>query len=258
MQSSQNVSGYYHRNIEEYRGRNDPDAIKAVAKEMEALFVYELIKAMRQTTSTDTKNSLGKDTYMSMFDMELAKLFAERGLGLSDMLINGLKGRIEKSEAKSQKSEDPSSQSIQNKKVNELDNQHPTFESQPFLLPVKGSISSHFGLRRHPIYGDVRFHAGVDIAAPVGTEIHPIKDGSVVFSGEQAGYGNIVVIDHGDGLFSKYAHNEVNLVKEGEKVDTNTVIAYVGHSGRGTGPHLHLEVQDRGTYVDPVKLLAQG
>ena len=258
MHSSQNVSGYYHRNIEEYRGRNDPDAIKAVAKEMEALFVYELIKAMRQTTATDAKNSLGKDTYMSMFDMELAKLFAERGLGLQDMLIKELKGRIEKSEATSQKSEDLSSQGIQDQEVNKLDNQLPTFDSRPLSLPVKGPISSHFGMRRHPIYGDVRFHTGVDIAAPVGTEIHPIKDGMVVFSGEQAGYGNTVVIDHGDGLISKYAHNKVNLVNEGERVDTNTIIAYVGYSGKSTGPHLHLEIHDRGEYVDPVKLLARG
>jgi murein DD-endopeptidase MepM/ murein hydrolase activator NlpD len=80
----------------------------------------------------------------------------------------------------------------------------------------------------------------------------------VIFSGEQAGYGNIVVIDHGDGLISKYAHNKTNLVREGDQVDANTVIAHVGYTGRSTGPHLHLEIQDKQGYVDPVKLLARG
>jgi murein DD-endopeptidase MepM/ murein hydrolase activator NlpD len=255
MYNSNNISGYYHRNIEEYKGRNDPEAVKAVAKEMEALFVYELIKAMRQTVTTETKNSLGKDTYMSMFDMELAKLFAERGLGLQEMLLREL-NKVKNAE-----------QNVKNEKASE--NQTPSSESDSislpaetdngvYSLPVNGVITSHFGMRKHPIYGDDRFHAGVDIAAPVGTEVRPIRDGKVVFSGEQAGYGNVVVIDHGDGLTSKYAHNKANLVNEGEQVDTNTIIAHVGYTGKSTGPHLHLEICYRGKHLDPVELLARG
>ncbi len=108
------------------------------------------------------------------------------------------------------------------------------------------------------VYGDDRFHTGVDIAAPVGTEVHPIRKGKVVFSGEQSGYGNVVIIEHSDGLISKYAHNKTNLVKEGEQVDTNTIIAHVGHTGKSTGPHLHLEIHNREGFVDPVRLLASG
>ncbi|MEW6417042.1 MAG: rod-binding protein [Nitrospirota bacterium] len=88
----------YHRNIEEYRGRNDPEAIKAVTKEMEALFAYELIKAMRKTTNTESEDGLGRDTYMSLFDMELARLFAERGFGLQDTLLKGISRLVEKTE----------------------------------------------------------------------------------------------------------------------------------------------------------------
>jgi murein DD-endopeptidase MepM/ murein hydrolase activator NlpD len=255
MYNSSNISGYYYRNIEEYKGRNDPEAIKAVAKEMEALFVYELIKAMRQTATTETKNSLGKDTYMSMFDMELAKLFAERGLGLQEMLLRELNNT--KNLEQGVKDEKASEIQIQSSEPESI-----SLSSEPdsglHSMPVHGVISSHFGMRRHPIYGDDRFHAGIDIAAPVGTEVHPIKDGKVVFSGEQAGYGNVVVIDHGDGLISKYAHNKTNLVKKGDQVDTNTIIAHVGYTGKSTGPHLHLEISDRGGYVDPAKLLAMG
>jgi|SRR3989304_6355202 len=257
MHSTQGISGYYRRNIEEYRGRNDPEAIKAVAKEMEALFAYELIKAMRKTINAETSDSLGKDTYMSMFDMELARLMSERGLGLQDMLLKGLKGDFDKSEVGSQDSGYLSPQGIE-QKVNKLDNRLPTLEPRPFSFPVNGVVSSNFGMRRHPIYRDIRFHGGIDIAAPMGTEIYPIKDGMVLFSGEQAGYGNVVIIDHGNGLTSKYAHNKFNLVKEGDLVDTNTVIACVGHTGDSTGSHLHLEISERGEYIDPVKLLAKG
>ncbi len=84
------VSRYYSGNIEELRGRKDPEAVKIVAREMERLFTYEMIKAMRETTDTSSKNDLGGSTYTSMFDMELARLFSERGLGLQDMMLKGL------------------------------------------------------------------------------------------------------------------------------------------------------------------------
>lgn len=95
MHIPQNISQYYHGNIEELKGRKDPEAIKAVAKEMETLFAYELIKAMRKTTNTESKDGLGRDTYMSIFDMELARLFAERGLGLQDTLLKGMNRLVE-------------------------------------------------------------------------------------------------------------------------------------------------------------------
>jgi murein DD-endopeptidase MepM/ murein hydrolase activator NlpD len=254
INSSYSVPGYYHRNIEEYRGRNDPDALKAVAKEMEALFVYELIKAMRQTATEETKTSLGKDTYMGMFDMELARLLSERGLGLQEMLLKTLNNRTSEPNTK-----DETTSEIQTE-ISEPGSSSLLSEPDPGLLslPVHGVISSPFGMRKHPIFGDNRFHTGVDIAAPVGTEVHPIRRGRVIFSGEQAGYGNVVVIDHGDGLISKYAHNKTNLVKEGEQVDANTVIAQVGYTGNSTGPHLHLEIRDEQGYIDPVTLLARG
>jgi murein DD-endopeptidase MepM/ murein hydrolase activator NlpD len=254
MYSLQGTPAYYLRNIEEYRGRNDPEAVKAVAKEMEALFVYELIKAMRQTTDMESSNGLGKDTYMSMFDMELSRLLAERGLGLQEMLVNRL------NKAKSSES------NVNDEKVSQtlthndgLNGISPSSITKSGLrsFPVHGIISSPFGMRRHPIYGDYRFHTGVDIAAPVGTPVYPVKEGKVVFSGKQAGYGNIVIIDHGNGLISKYAHNRVNLVQEGELVNTNTIIAQVGYTGESTGPHLHFEISDRGEYIDPMNFIAR-
>ncbi|HET6514387.1 MAG TPA: peptidoglycan DD-metalloendopeptidase family protein [Thermodesulfovibrionales bacterium] len=270
MNLPQALPGYYSRNLEVLKGRNDPDAARAVAKEMEALFAYEMIKAMRATTGMGGSNSLEKDTYMSMFDMELARLLAEKGLGTQEMLVKGLTRGIQKSEEHEDKNGSRELRMVRpgtslKREINLLPIRTSTQEakkplphqSETLHLPVEGTISSRFGLRKHPIYGDKRFHHGVDIAAPVGTDIYPVKDGTVLFSGQQQGYGNIVIIDHGDGLVSKYAHNKINLVEEGDTVDTNTVIAQVGSSGRSTGPHLHFELGYNGELIDPVMFLAK-
>jgi murein DD-endopeptidase MepM/ murein hydrolase activator NlpD len=259
----------YHTNIEQYKGRNDPDAVKAVAKEMESLFAYEMIKAMRATVGASSENTLGNDTYMSLFDMQLARLFAERGLGLQDMIAQGMNKRIQKTDssgagaqqptAPQSASQQPSTQqsTAKSDQVTPHETQEPA-ANLPLSSPVDGGVvSSPFGMRRHPIHGDMRFHKGVDIAAPAGTDIHPVRKGTVTFSGQQAGYGNVVVIDHGNGLVTKYAHNQINLVKTGDEVDTTTVIAQVGSTGEATGPHVHFEVSHDGKTVDPSTYFAK-
>ena len=122
----------------------------------------------------------------------------------------------------------------------------------PFLQPVSGSIVSGFGYRRHPILGGVRFHYGVDIAAPFGTTICAAADGVVVFAGWRRAYGNTVIIDHGNGLATLYAHCSELLVSEGAVVRQGQPIARVGSTGLATGPHLHFEVRRYGEPVNPL------
>ncbi|MDT7897618.1 MAG: peptidoglycan DD-metalloendopeptidase family protein [Armatimonadota bacterium] len=122
----------------------------------------------------------------------------------------------------------------------------------PFLRPVSGSIVSGFGYRRHPILGGVRFHYGVDIAAPFGTTIRAAADGVVVFAGWRRAYGNTVIIDHGNGLATLYAHCSELLVSEGAVVRQGQPIARVGSTGLTTGPHLHFEVRRYGEPVNPL------
>lgn len=109
------------------------------------------------------------------------------------------------------------------------------------ILPVHGTISSNVGMRYDPIDGLLRRHNGVDIAVPEGTPVKPVLPGVVSFSGMRAGYGNMVSIVHDDGMITFYAHNSVNLVKEGESVSAGSTIALSGSTGRSTGPHLHFE-----------------
>ena len=116
-------------------------------------------------------------------------------------------------------------------------------------LPVKGRISSTVGLRPDPINGDIRMHNGVDIAIAEGTPVKPVASGRVAYSGMQPGYGNMVIIQHDDGMISIYAHHSRNMVKTGNKVGKETVIAYSGSTGHSTGPHLHFEAWQAGMNV---------
>jgi murein DD-endopeptidase MepM/ murein hydrolase activator NlpD len=128
---------------------------------------------------------------------------------------------------------------------------------QPSLWPVIGPITSSFGEREDPIFhnGEGEFHAGIDISAPSGTPIRAAADGTVKLAGMVNGYGREVVIDHGHGMETCYAHMSGFAVMDGESVVRGQVLGYVGVSGRTTGANLHYEVRIRNTPVNPYKYL---
>ena len=116
-------------------------------------------------------------------------------------------------------------------------------------------LSSGFGARRHPVLNRMRMHNGVDYAAPVGTPIFSAGDGRVSFAGWQNGYGRTVVVDHGNGITTLYAHmSRMGSYRVGQRVRQGTTIGYVGMSGLATGPHLHYEFRVRGSHKDPLKV----
>ncbi len=117
------------------------------------------------------------------------------------------------------------------------------------IRPVQSRISSEFGQR----WG--RMHYGIDFAAPAGASIVAAAGGTVVFSGWRSGYGRLIILDHGDGLQTYYAHNSERLVGVGERVNQGQAIARVGSSGSTTGPNLHFEVRINGEAADPLRFL---
>ncbi len=118
-----------------------------------------------------------------------------------------------------------------------------------FIWPVNGPVVSGFGMR----WG--RMHEGIDIAAALGTPIHAAASGTVIHAGWLGGYGNLVVVDHGDGLATAYAHASAILVAVGQQVSQGDTLSLVGSTGNSSGPHLHFEVRVNGSAVDPLLYL---
>lgn len=121
--------------------------------------------------------------------------------------------------------------------------------------PSDAPTSSGFGWRMHPILGYRRFHAGLDFAAGYGTTIRAADSGTVIMAGWYGGYGKAVIIDHGKGITTLYGHTSELMISEGQTVQRGQAIAAVGSSGLSTGPHLHFEVRQNGTPVDPAGFL---
>jgi len=119
------------------------------------------------------------------------------------------------------------------------------------LWPTAGPQTSGFGYRVDPVTGERSLHAGIDIGAPIGQSIVAAEAGTVVFAGEETGYGNYTCIDHGGGFATCYAHQSAILVTVGQPVARGEVIGRVGSTGYSTGPHLHFETRVNGTPVDP-------
>ena len=125
--------------------------------------------------------------------------------------------------------------------------------SGSFLWPVASYVyvSSRFGLRVHPITGKTKSHTGIDIASNQGTAVYASDGGTVTLAGWNGGYGNCIMIDHGNGYVTLYGHLSSISVSVGQTVSQGATIGAVGSTGNSTGPHLHFEVLKNGTRIDP-------
>lgn len=234
--------------------RRDPDAIDRAARQFEAYFVQYMLKEMRKTIPHS--GMLGDRHTMeileSMMDENLGKSVAEgKGIGLAAQLRRLMGGDEEGEDALSAAhlpvspaapamTGYPGSQAYQRLQR--------TLEE---LGDGPSQVTSGFGERIHPISGEPDFHAGVDIAMAEGTPVYAAAPGTVVFAGEQRGYGQLVIIEHADGYTTRYAHNSKLLVEAGQQVSARTWIAESGSTGNSTGPHLHFEVRRNGVAIDP-------
>jgi murein DD-endopeptidase MepM/ murein hydrolase activator NlpD len=128
----------------------------------------------------------------------------------------------------------------------------------PGIMPVdisNGRVSSEFGMRIHPIYGNRRMHTGIDFAVATGMQVVSAADGEVIFAGVKGGYGNLVIIDHFNEYTTRYAHLSKIKVHKGDYIKRGEVVGQVGMTGAATGPHLHYEVRVNGQEKNPREFL---
>ncbi len=226
----------------EHQQATDPEE---AAKKFEGLMIQMMVKEMRKTLPDN--GLFGSDDvsmYEDLFDQVLADRIAEgRGLGLAEQMLRASQGDLVGSgDASGAVDLMPGSSPSALPAVD---------PGRRAPLPVFGRVTSVFGTRHDPIHGQERQHNGIDIAAPEGSPIQSIRPGVVSFAGDMGTYGKVVVVDHGEGLETRYAHCSELLVKEGERVRPGNVIAKVGSTGRSTGPHLHFEARKGDKAMDP-------
>jgi murein DD-endopeptidase MepM/ murein hydrolase activator NlpD len=146
------------------------------------------------------------------------------------------------------------------KAIAEAEHLRRVLSNVPLRKPLAGDpeITSGFGARTDPFLGRAAMHTGIDLREDYGTDIHATADGKVVNAGPEGGYGNMVEIDHGNGLTTRYAHMASLCVVEGQMVKAGQIVGRIGMTGRTTGPHLHYEVRIDGEPVDPLRFLKVG
>ena len=171
-------------------------------------------------------------------------LFADRKS--STRLLAVTEKKIETLSLKIEQQKD-SHKKIQNK----WDKNQALFASIPALKPINGRVGSGFGIRHHPIYKRRMHHDGIDFSAPVGTKVYAPGDGIVHYTGYNFGYGNKVIIDHGYGYRTVYAHLSKSMVRAGQRVKRGDIIALSGNTGVSTGPHLHYEIHKNNRKINP-------
>lgn len=125
--------------------------------------------------------------------------------------------------------------------------------SETFLRPGYGVVTDEYGPRTNPVTGEAGFHTGVDLGDPSGAPVAASKSGVVAYSGWISGYGETVIIDHGNGVQTLYGHNSQRLVSVGQTVARGETIAYVGSTGMSTGPHIHWEIRINGQHTNPMQ-----
>jgi len=238
-------------------GKATPNEKQKAAQEFVSLLFLEVLKAMRASIPKGglfESDPIQSDVYMTLADTEVSRALAGReGLGLRKIIETAL-DRTGAKDPVAHGTLPPHSSTARPFQAGGLKAGSAAVEenhSHDLDAPAAGVVSSGFGFRADPFTGENKFHKGLDIAAPLGSAIKAAAAGKVVFSGWADGYGNLITVDHGDGITTRYAHAAANLVGAGDEVAAGQEIALVGSTGRSTAPHLHFEVHKNGQPVDP-------
>lgn len=236
----------------------DIEGVREAAQKFEGYFVQMMLKEMRKSQASEDGLFSGPamETFSDLFDEEIAGRISEgRGIGLASHIVKSLGGSGEYSAGTSAMGSAYGASPV-HVPARVLGNGGGSY-TWPLPEGQPGSITSDFGMRNDPLGRGHRKHHGLDISAPSGTPVLSMAAGEVVRSNRSPSYGNVVFVDHGKGVVTRYAHQERLDVAVGDKVARGQQLGTVGSTGRSTGPHLHLEVHVDGKAVDPHDFLGQ-
>lgn len=255
--------------LENYQGKN----VDTVTLEAKPEYQFKLVNKTEDTNEEDIKIALQKELNITYKYYEIA-LKGENVNSVdtkeeAEQIVNEIKAENQEAELEiiektTQKAEEIQTniievaRSVVLEKINGKSNQQDQTDLARIngikiaVLPITGTISSRYGVSSRIRSSN---HTGLDIAAPTGTKIKVVADGTITAASNSGSYGNLVKVDHGNGLETWYAHTSKMYVKAGQQVSAGEVIAAVGSTGNSTGPHLHLEIRINGQHVNPQKYL---
>lgn len=223
--------------------------VAALVQQFEGMLLTEMLRDLRMEEPDDSSFGLGGDTMADTMRAELGlSLSKAGGLGLGDMLARAFARQqgVDTVEGTAPIVAVPAGIAIGSAPAASAATTPPVVAA---LDP--SAVSSPYGWRGDPFTGQARFHAGTDLRLAYGTPVAAPAAGTVNFAGERGGYGTTIVIDHGNGRETLFAHLSSLDARVGDRVEAGQTIARSGNSGRSTGPHLHVEVREDGRPVDP-------
>lgn len=216
--------------------------ISDAAQDLEAYFLRQMLAEVKVGEGSLLDGGFEASTFKEMFNEAIAKEMAKAGgLGIGKELEKELGAGMPKSAL-----EAPTAPSAHLAPVRSISK-----AATAYKAVVDGVQSSGFGTRHDPLNGHLKHHHGVDIAAERGEPVKAASAGTVIRAESAGNYGNLVVVDHGDGVETRYAHLEEIQVQPGDRLEAGQALGTVGDSGRATGTHLHFEVRKNGQAIDP-------
>lgn len=253
---------------------SDREKIEKAARNFESYMLSYMYKEMHKSVpkSGFASNPQFEGIFMGMYMDEVAKSSDKLNNGIADMLVKQYEDKFNLAESLAKEAQDVAPKkdflaSVRDIASNVSHSIKEAFGSgasktdeafvariDDMMAKLSDKLTSGFGPRHHPILDKESHHDGMDFALDAGTPVELPSEGKVVFAGEKGGYGNTVVVDHGQGVTTLYAHLNDVYVEQGQQLRHNDVVGSVGSTGRSTGAHLHFEVRKDGKALDPVYL----
>ncbi len=221
------------------------ETLRLLAAQFESMLLSQMLKDMQSDVNRSEDSGFGAPLAETIYSELAAALVKAGGMGLADSLEDAIARTTPGGDAETGlPASIPSLPSLRQ--------YSPWMPDGPVAIAIDPErVSSAYGWRKDPISGADRMHHGVDIPMALGDDVRTLQGGTVIESRVNGGYGHTVVVDHGEGLTTRYAHLSVRHVQVGDTVTAGQTVGLAGRSGRATGTHLHLEVRANGASIDP-------